>query len=57
MIDLISILIGILIGQASGILISTISLENAENRVDESYEKYLEKEKRCEKRRVSKRTE
>lgn len=45
-IDLISILIGILIGQASGILISTITLENIENRVDENYKKYWEKEKR-----------
>lgn len=45
MIDLISILIGILIGQASGILISTISLENVENRVDKNYRIYFEKEK------------
>lgn len=32
-----------LIGQTCGILISTISLENVENGVNESYEIYLEK--------------
>ena len=46
MIDLISVLIGIVLGQTCGILMSTISLEKAEKRADENYEKYLEKEKR-----------
>lgn len=46
MIDSVSILIGILIGQTYEVLISTITLENTENRVDENYRIYLEKERR-----------
>ena len=52
MMDLISILIGILIGQASGGLISTISLENTEDEVGENYRIYLEKEKRNERNTI-----
>ena len=36
---------GVMIGQVSGILISTITLENIENRVDENYRIYLERGK------------
>ncbi len=45
MIDLISLLLGVVIGLACGIVISTIGLENAKNKLNESYEKYLEKER------------
>lgn len=32
-----------MIGQACGVIISTISLDNAENKLNEDYKKYLEK--------------
>lgn len=50
--DLISMLLGIIIGQACGILIATISLEKAENEVNEKYRIYLEREKDCGVKRI-----